>query len=125
MATTPSSSADTGARSRSSSTPDVRAASSALGEIGSQPPKTRSSRPARRDEIADQGIAILAPLAQPNVRDLRERPDRHRVPAARRQHTGDEGRGHGAETRGENPELSGRGRNRCRLSHAASLGREC
>ena len=42
--TTPSSSLEIGARSRSSSTPAVRAASRAFGEIGSQPPKTRSSR---------------------------------------------------------------------------------
>ena len=43
MATTPSSWLLIGARSRSSSTPQVRAASSALAEIGSQPPNTRSS----------------------------------------------------------------------------------
>ena len=49
-----------GARSRSSSTPAVRAASRALAEIGSQPPKTRSSSDGERHEVADQRVATLA-----------------------------------------------------------------
>ena len=43
MAMMPSSSAEMGARSFSSSTPQVLAASSTLAEMGSQPPKTMSS----------------------------------------------------------------------------------
>jgi len=56
MATMPSNSADTGARSFSSSTPQVRAASSTLAEIGSQPPKTRSSRSARGTNSRMSGL---------------------------------------------------------------------
>ena len=61
MATTPSSSA--GHRCEvvvRSSTPAVRAASSAFGEIGSQPPNTMSSSDGQRHELADQRVAALA-----------------------------------------------------------------
>ena len=56
MATMPSNSALIGARSRSSSTPEVRAASRALAEMGSQPPNTRSSSEARGTKSRMSGL---------------------------------------------------------------------
>ena len=70
MATTPSSSAEIGARSRSSSTPAVRAASSAFGEIGSQPPKTRSSRQASGTKSLISGLRPSLALAEADVGHL-------------------------------------------------------
>ncbi|GIT45706.1 MAG: hypothetical protein Ct9H300mP12_02910 [Acidimicrobiales bacterium] len=60
MVTMPSSSAETGARSASSSTPQVRAASSTLGEMGSQPPKTMSSSSARGANSRMRGLRSLS-----------------------------------------------------------------
>ena len=56
IATTPSSSAEMGPRSRSSRTPAVRAASRALGLMGSQPPNTRSPRSAKGTNSRISGL---------------------------------------------------------------------
>ena len=56
MATTPSSSEEIGAMSRSSRTPAVRAASSAFAEMGSQPPNTRSSSEASGTKSLMSGL---------------------------------------------------------------------
>ena len=56
MATMPSSSLDIAARSVSDMTPAVRAASYMLGEMGSQPPKTMSSSPARGTKSRISGL---------------------------------------------------------------------
>ncbi len=61
MATMPSISAEMEAMSRSSSTPQARAASRAFGEMGSQPPKTMSSSEARG---AKSRISSLRPSSR-------------------------------------------------------------
>ena len=63
-------------RSRSSSTPAVRAASSALAEIGSQPPNTRSSSEASGTKSLISGLRPSARLAEADVGHLGERADR-------------------------------------------------
>ena len=117
MATMPSSSPEIGPRSRSSSTPAVRAASRALGEIGSQPPNTRSSSDGERHEVPDQRVAILLALAEADVGHLGERADGNGVPGPGGEHAGDEGGGDGAHAGGEDPEAAGGGSDGDGLGH--------
>ena len=105
MATMPSSSLLMGARSRSSSTPAVRAASRALAEIGSQPPKTRSSSAASGTKSLNQRIATLAAAAEADVGHLGEGADRSLLRAASGQDTGDDRRRHRPEAGSSTPSL--------------------
>ena len=108
-----------GARSRSSSTPEVRAASRALAEIGSQPPNTRSSSEARGTKSRIRGLRPSPRLPSRMWAICETEPIGGYSATASGEDAGDEGRRHRAETGEQYPELSGCGGDLMGLGHPA------
>ncbi len=99
----------------------VRAASRALAEIGSHPPKTTIVEVGERHEIADERVAALLAPAQADVGHLGERADRGGETLAHRDDTRIGGGGDGTHSGGEDAESAGGGSDLKRFGHAGRL----